>query len=58
MWRVKRPDGGVTDMVNRARARDAARSVVLAVLNSPETPIEAPPIQFQGEDAPEPALSE
>ena len=24
MWRVRRPDGALTDMVNRTRARDAA----------------------------------
>jgi hypothetical protein len=24
MWRVRRPDGSLTDMVNRARAKDAA----------------------------------
>jgi hypothetical protein len=33
MFRVKCPDGSVTDMVNRARAREAARSILLGVLN-------------------------
>jgi hypothetical protein len=37
MWRVKRPDGSVTDMLNRARARDAARSILLAIFNGQET---------------------
>ena len=37
MWRVQRPDGTVTDMVNLARARDAARTILLAALNCQET---------------------
>ena len=28
LWRVRLPDGTLTDMVNRSRARDAARSLV------------------------------
>ena len=28
MYRVRRPDGSLTDMVNLTRARDAARSFV------------------------------
>jgi hypothetical protein len=51
MWRVKRPDGTVSDMVNRARARDAARSILLTVLNSQETPVAAPPMRQTGEAA-------
>lgn len=27
MWRVKRPDGSLSDMVNRARAKDAAMAM-------------------------------
>jgi hypothetical protein len=42
MWRIRRPDGTVTDMVNRSRARDAATSIAL---NSQETPLEAPPVR-------------
>lgn len=45
MWRVKRPDGTLTDMVNRTRARDAAKVILLAALNSQETPVEASPIR-------------
>lgn len=37
MWRVKRPDGSLTDMVNITRARDAARGLALKVLNREET---------------------
>lgn len=37
MFRVRRPDSSLTDMVNRTRARDAAKSVLLAILNSEET---------------------
>jgi hypothetical protein len=33
LWRVRLPDGSVSDMVNRTRARDAARSLALAELN-------------------------
>jgi hypothetical protein len=33
MWRVRLPDGHVTDMVNLTRAKDAAISLALASLN-------------------------
>ena len=33
MWRVRRPDGTLTDMVNRTRAKDAAIAYGLAILN-------------------------
>lgn len=33
MWRVRRPDGTLTDMVNRTRARDAAQFLALTALN-------------------------
>jgi hypothetical protein len=33
MWRVRLPDGHVTDMVNLSRAKDAAASLALAALN-------------------------
>jgi hypothetical protein len=33
MWRVRSPDGGLSDMVNITRAKDAAATMVLAVLN-------------------------
>ena len=35
MWRVKLPDGNPTDMVNLTRAKDAARSIALGILNKP-----------------------
>ena len=38
MYRVRLPDGGVSDMVNLSRAKDAARAILLAILNSEETP--------------------
>ena len=46
MWRVRTPDGRLTDMVNISRARDAARALALAALNQrgEETPAGAPPI--------------
>ena len=37
MWRVRTPDGSLSDMVNRARARDATRSILLGILNAQET---------------------
>lgn len=36
MWRVRLPDGHLTDMVNRTRARDAAVTLALAALNQAE----------------------
>ena len=33
MWRVRLPDGYLTDMVNLSRAIDAAASLALGVLN-------------------------
>jgi hypothetical protein len=33
MWRVRLADGHLTDMVNLSRARDAAASLALTVLN-------------------------
>jgi hypothetical protein len=35
LWRVRLPDGGLTDMLNRTRARDAAVSLALAALREP-----------------------
>ena len=34
MWRIRQPDGSLSDMVNKARARDAARSIALQFLNA------------------------
>lgn len=45
MWRIRLPDGTQTDMVNRTRARDAARSILLGRLNGQETLPEAPPVR-------------
>jgi hypothetical protein len=33
MWRVRLPDGSLTDMVNRVRAKDAACSIALSMFN-------------------------
>ena len=35
MWRVRFPDGRLSDMVNDTRARDAAASIALAILSEP-----------------------
>jgi hypothetical protein len=34
MWRVRLPDGHLSDMANRTRAKDAAQLVALATVNS------------------------
>jgi hypothetical protein len=36
MWRVRLPGGYLSDMLNRTRARDAAISLALGVLNHPD----------------------
>ena len=33
MWRIRTPDGHLTDMLNLSRAKDAAASHALATLN-------------------------
>src|SRR5262245_35260034 len=43
MWRVRLPDGSLTDMVNRTRAKDAAVSIAHRLLNMSESLSEAPP---------------
>ena len=40
MWHIRLPDGTVTDMLNRSRARDAARSIAITVLSVQETGVE------------------
>jgi hypothetical protein len=36
MWRVRLPDGHLSDMANRTRAKDAAQLLALATLTSAE----------------------
>jgi hypothetical protein len=48
MFRVRLPDGELTDMVNRTRARDAAKSILLRILNSRETGASSPPMRLNG----------
>jgi hypothetical protein len=47
MWGVKMPSGKVSDMTNLVRAKDAAMSIALSILNreqkAQETASEAPP---------------
>ena len=54
MWRVRYPDGSLSDIVNLTRARDGARCLALAVLNTRETRVAASPIaqNAQGGDQP------
>ena len=53
MWRVRYPDGQLSDMVNLTRARDAAAGLALAALNSrgEETPRRASPMRPDGDPA-------
>jgi hypothetical protein len=37
MWRIRYPDGSLSDMVNKSRARDAARSIAASILEVRET---------------------
>ena len=43
MWRVRRPDGTLSDMVNRTRAKDAAMAMALSILNARERPCSLSP---------------
>src|SRR5262245_57161097 len=49
MWRVKLPSGKLSDMTNLVRAKDAAMSIALSILNreqkAQETALEAPPTE-------------
>jgi hypothetical protein len=42
MWRIRLPDGSLTDMLNLSRARDAAMAIALRILQGKETRLEAP----------------
>ena len=53
MYRVRLPDGQLTDMVNRTRARDAARGLALAILNRQESDVAASPIAQNVQQPPE-----
>ena len=43
MWRVRQPDGMLSDMVNKSRAMDAAEIIALAISNMHDSPLEASP---------------
>jgi hypothetical protein len=53
MYRVRLPNGHLTDMVNLSRAKDAAMSLAMAVLNgdAAQTTPEAPPVRYFQEAA-------
>ena len=48
MYRVRTPDGALSDMVNLTRAKDAALALARRV---PETPAEASPGRLNGAEA-------
>jgi hypothetical protein len=46
MWRVRRPDGSLSDMVNIIRARDAAETMSLTNYKGRETTLAASPVSY------------
>jgi hypothetical protein len=42
MWRIRRPDGSSSDMVNRSRAKDAAMTMLARDLNNGKSGEEGP----------------
>lgn len=46
MWRVCRPDGSLSDMVNRTRAKDAAEVMLDRDQRAPERPRVAAVVRF------------
>jgi hypothetical protein len=48
MYRVRLPDGHVSDMANISWAKDAAASLALAVLRRAASHGEGPPVHFPG----------
>lgn len=38
LWRVRRPDGSLSDMVNLSRAKDAAVAMLGRTLKAPQSP--------------------
>jgi hypothetical protein len=58
MWRVRLPSGQLTDMVNLARAKDAAGALALGLLNQnrvQESFAGAPPVGLNSSTLPVPA---
>jgi hypothetical protein len=55
MWRLRMPSAKLSDMTNLTRAKDAATSIALAILNreqkAQETALEAPPTAPNGFEA-------
>jgi len=51
MWRIRMPDGWVSDMANLSWAKEGAIRSVLSLLNRKETPAEAPSSRSNGAEA-------
>ena len=51
MWRVELPDGRLSGMLNKARAKDAGIGIALRLLEASETPPQAAVARFDGEAA-------
>jgi hypothetical protein len=45
MWRVRRLDGSISDMVNHVRAKDVAMAIYLADQRAQLSPVEPPPMR-------------
>ena len=56
MWRVRYPDGSLSDIVNLTRARDGALCLALAVLNIRETRVAGSPIAQNAQGGDQPAF--
>jgi len=48
MYRVRRPDGSLSDLMNRTRAKDAAMWMLNRDLKAHQTPPEAAPVASAG----------
>jgi hypothetical protein len=53
MWRIRTPDGALSDMVNRARARDAAKSILLSPVKARTDGHSRSPVRFARKADPE-----
>jgi hypothetical protein len=53
MWRIRMPDGWISDMANLSRAKDGAILCALSVLNRRQTARNLSPVAPKGERVPE-----
>src|SRR5262249_44335053 len=57
MWRIRSPDGRLTDMASLTRAKDAAVSIAVETLNAGkrgrQSSLEAAPVRLNGSPCPD-----